>query len=83
MIPLTGVVILIQSRPMKVIIILATGSLLTFPTIENIKPDCFSQGYKILEKLATYHGPEEKGEDQGWVLKNARIPIEVAGWYCE
>ena len=68
---------------MKVIMILATGSLLTFPTIENIKPDCFSQGYAILEKLATYHGPEEKGEDQGWVLKNARIPIEVAGWYCE
>ena len=68
---------------MKVIIILATGSLLTFPTIENIKPDCFSQGYEILERLATYHGPEEKGEDQGWVLKNARIPIEVAGLYCE
>ena len=68
---------------MKVIIILATGTLLTFPTIENIKPDCFSQGYAILEKLATYHGPEEKGEDQGWVLKNARIPIEVAGWYCK
>ena len=68
---------------MKVIMILATGSLLTFPTIENIKPDCFSQGHAILEKLATYHGPEEKGEDQGWVLKNARIPIEVAGWYCE
>ena len=68
---------------MKVIIILATGSLLTFPTIENIKPDCFSQGHAILEKLATYHGPEEKGEDQGWILKNARIPIEVAGWYCE
>jgi len=68
---------------MKVIIILATGSLLTFPTIENIKPDCFSQGYAILERLATYHGPEEKGEDQGWVLKNARVPIEVAGWYCK
>ena len=68
---------------MKVIMILATGSLLSFPTIENIKPDCFSQGHAILEKLATYHGPEEKGEDQGWVLKNARIPIEVAGWYCE
>jgi len=65
---------------MKVIIILATGSLLTFPTIENIKPDCFSQGYAILEKLATYHGP---GPNQGWTLKNARIPIEVAGWYCE
>ena len=68
---------------MKVIIILATGTFLSFPTIENIKPDCFSQGYAILEKLATYHGPEEKGEDQGWVLKNARVPIEIAGWYCE
>ena len=65
---------------MKVIMILATGTLLTFPTIENIKPDCFSQGYEILERLATYHGP---GPNQGWVLKNARIPIEVAGWYCE
>ena len=69
---------------MKVIIILATGSLLTFPTIdpafEKVNPDCFSQGYAILEKLATYHGP---GPTQGWVLKNARIPIEVAGWYCE
>ena len=68
---------------MKVIMILATGTLLTFPTIENIKPDCFSQGHAILEKLATYHGPEEKGEDQGWILKNACVPVEVAGWYCE
>ena len=83
MTPLTGEGLLIYFPPMKVIIILATGTLLTFPTIENIKPDCFSQGHAILEKLATYHGPEEKGEDQGWVLKNARIPIEVAGWYCE
>ena len=65
---------------MKVIMILATGTILTFPTIENIKPDCFSQGYEILERLATYHGP---GPNQGWVLKNARIPIGVAGWYCE
>ena len=64
---------------MKVIIILATGSLLTFPTIENIKPDCFSQGYAILQKLAIYNGP---GPTQGWTLKNSRIPIEVAGWYC-
>ena len=65
---------------MKVIMILATGALLTFPTIENIDPDCFSQGHKILEKLAAYHGP---GPNQGWVLKNARVPIDVAGWYCE
>ena len=63
------------------IIILATGALLTFPTIEDIKPDCFSQGHAIIEKLATYYGPEEKGEDQGWVLNGTKI--QVAGFYCE
>ena len=66
---------------MKIIIILATGSLLTFPTIEDIKPDCFSQGHAILQKLATYHGPEDKGEDQGWVLNDSHL--QVGGWYCE
>ena len=70
---------------MKIIIILATGALLTFPTVDHkvyykSKPDCFTQGYKVLEKLATYHGPEEKGEDQGWILNNSNV--EVAGWYC-
>ena len=65
---------------MKIIMILATGTLLTFPTMEQVNPDCFTQGYKVLEKLATYHGPEEKGKDQGWVLNNSNI--EVAGWYC-
>ena len=63
--------------------ILGTGAILTFPAVDNVNPDCFSQGYEILERLATYHGSEEKGEDQGWVLKNARVPIEVAGWYCK
>ena len=62
---------------MKVIMILATGTLLTFPTIENVKPDCFGQGYKILEKIATYHGP---GPDQAWILNDSKV--EVAGWYC-
>ena len=57
--------------------ILGTGVLLTFPTTEEIKPDCFSQGHTILEKLATYHGP---GPDQGWVLNDSNI--EVTGWYC-
>ena len=65
---------------MKVIIILATGTLLTFPTIENTKPDCFSQGHQILKNIAIYHGPEEKGEDQAWILNDSNI--EVAGWYC-
>ena len=60
--------------------ILATGAIVTFPTIENIEPDCFSQGYAILQKMAVYHGPQEKGEDQAWVLNNSNI--EVAGWYC-
>ena len=67
---------------MKIIIILATGTLLTFPMDRSVIPDCFSQGHAILQKLAVYHGPQEKGEDQGWILKNSRIPIEVGGWYC-
>ena len=62
---------------MKILMILATGAILTFPMDESVKPDCFSQGYAILEKLATYHGP---GPNQGWVLKGTKI--EVAGWYC-
>ena len=74
---------------MKILMILGTGVVLTFPTIdpafEDVKPDCFSQGYSITQKISTYHGPEEKGEDQGWVLNdsNVHIPIEVAGWYCK
>ena len=61
--------------------ILATGTLLTFPMDRSVIPDCFSQGHAILQKLAVYHGPEEKGEDQGWVLKNKNI--QVGGWYCQ
>jgi hypothetical protein len=70
---------------MKIIMILATGTLLTFPTVDNKvyipNPDCFTQGYKVLEKLATYHGPEEKGKDQGWVLNGSNL--QIGGWYCE
>ena len=60
--------------------ILATGTLLTFPTVDSVDPDCFSQGHAILQKMAVYHGPQEKGEDQAWVLNDSNI--EVAGWYC-
>tara|TARA_R110002051_G_scaffold83733_1_gene148516 strand:+ start:401 stop:595 length:195 start_codon:yes stop_codon:yes gene_type:complete len=63
--------------------ILGTGMILTFPMDKSVIPDCFSQGHAILQKLAVYHGPQERGEDQGWVLKNSRISIEVGGWYCE
>ena len=61
---------------MKVIIILATGSLLTFPTIKNIEPDCFSQAYAILQKMADYQGP---GPEQGWYTKKGKL---VYGFYC-
>ena len=57
--------------------ILGTGVLLTFPTIEEVNPDCFSQGHAVLEKLATYHGP---GPEQGWYLKDSKMG--VGGWYC-
>ena len=62
----------------KIIIILATGSLLTFPMVDDINPDCFSQGHAVLEKLATYHGP---GPNQGWVLNDSKM--QVSGWYCK
>ena len=62
--------------------ILGPGAILTFPTIdpafEEVKPDCFSQGYAILEKLATYQ--DTGNRDQGWYLKGK--PIQVSGWYC-
>jgi hypothetical protein len=63
---------------MKIIMILATGTLLTFTVDKRTNPDCFTQGYEILEKLAIYQGP---GPDQAWILKDSNI--EVGGWYCE
>ena len=60
--------------------ILATGALITFPVDRSVIPDCFSQGHAILQKIAIYHGPEEKGEDQGWVLHDSKV--QVGGWYC-
>ena len=66
---------------MKIIIILATGALITFTPDPRTNPDCFSKGYEVLEKIATYHGPEEKGRDQGWVLNDSKV--QVGGWYCK
>ena len=62
---------------MKIIIILATGTLLTFSAEKYKVFDCHDQGYKILKNIATYHGP---GPNQGWVLNDSNL--EVAGWYC-
>jgi len=66
---------------MKILMIIGTGAILTFPMDTSVKPDCFSQGHAILQKLAVYHGPQEKGEDQGWVLKDSKV--QVAGWYSK
>tara|TARA_Y100001951_G_scaffold89629_1_gene82178 strand:+ start:168 stop:359 length:192 start_codon:yes stop_codon:yes gene_type:complete len=63
---------------MKIIMILGTGALLTFPPMEEVKPDCFSQGYAILQKLAVY---QDSGPDQGWVLNDSNL--QVGGWYCQ
>jgi len=63
---------------MKIIMILATGTLLTFTADKRTNPDCFTKGYEILEKLATYSG---SGPDQGWVLNDSNV--EVSGWYCQ
>ena len=62
---------------MKILMILGTGVILTFPMDKSVMPDCFSQGHAVLEKLATYYGP---GPYQAWVLNDSNI--EVAGWYC-
>ena len=66
---------------MKIIMILATGALITFTADKRTNPDCFSKGYEIMKNIATYQGPEEKGKDQGWILNDSNI--EVAGWYCQ
>ena len=68
-------------QKMKIIMILATGALITFTADHRTNPDCFSKGYEVLEKIATYHGPEEKGKDQGWVLNDSNV--QVGGWYCK
>ena len=57
--------------------ILATGTIITFPMDERVKPDCFDQGHSIIQKISTYQGP---GPDQAWILNDSNI--EVAGWYC-
>ena len=66
---------------MKILMILGTGAILTFPMDKSVIPDCFSQGHSIMEKISRYQGPEEKGEDQAWVLNGTKI--QVAGFYCQ
>jgi hypothetical protein len=64
---------------MKILMVLATGAIITFPMDKSIKPDCFSQGYSIMEKISTYH--DTGNRDQGWILNDSNI--QVGGWYCQ
>ena len=66
---------------MKILMIIGTGAILTFPMDKSVIPDCFSQGYRILQNISTYHGPEEKGKNQGWVLNGSKV--QIGGWYCQ
>jgi len=66
---------------MKILMIIGTGAILTFPMDKSIEADCFEQGYRILQNISTYHGPEEKGKNQGWVLNDSNM--QVGGWYCQ
>ena len=58
--------------------ILATGTFLTFTPDPRTNPDCFTRGYEILKKLATY---QDSGPDQGWVLNDSNV--QIGGWYCQ
>ena len=63
---------------MKILMILGTGILLSFPMDKSVEPDCFSQCHSILKNIATY---QDSGPDQAWILKDSNI--EVGGWYCQ
>jgi len=45
---------------------------------KSIKPDCFSQGHSIMEKISTY---QDLGPNQGWYLNDSNV--QVAGFYCQ
>ena len=62
---------------MKILMILGTGVILSFPMDESVNPDCFSQGHSIMEKISTY---QDLGPDQGWYLNDSNV--QVAGFYC-
>ena len=63
---------------MKILMVIATGAIITFPMDKSVEADCFEQGHRILQNISTHQG---SGTDQGWYLKGK--PIQVAGWYCE
>jgi len=59
--------------------ILGTGAILSFPMDKSVIPDCFSQGYHIMQKISTYQ--DTGNRDQGWYLNGTKI--HVTGFYCQ
>ena len=64
---------------MKILMILGTGAILTFPMDKSIEPDCFSQGHNITQKISAYQ--DTGNRDQGWYLNGTKI--HVTGFYCD
>ena len=64
---------------MKILMILGTGVIISFPMDKSINPDCFSQGHHITQKIATYQ--DTGNRDQGWYLNDSNV--QVAGFYCQ
>jgi hypothetical protein len=55
---------------MKIIMVLATGALITFTPDSRTNPDCFSKGDEIMQKISTY---QDSGPEQGWYLNGTKI----------
>jgi len=64
---------------MKILMIIATGAIITFPMDRSVIPDCFSQGYSIMQKISAYQ--DTGNRDQGWYLNGTKI--HVTGFYCQ
>ena len=63
---------------MKIIMVLATGALITFTPDSRTNPDCFSKGDEIMQKISTY---QDSGPEQGWYLNDSNV--QLAGFYCD
>jgi len=64
---------------MKILMILGTGAILSFPMDKSIEPNCFDQGHSIMEKISTYQ--DTGNRNQGWYLNGTKV--QVAGFYCQ
>jgi len=49
----------------KILMILGTGVILSFPMDKSVEPNCFDQGHSIMQQISTY---QDSGPTQGWYL---------------